>query len=411
MKTLFKDISFIYTSTNGYKRGDDMKELTVYENSQIVVEGEVITYVGNHYEGTFDNVVSLEGKVVIPGLIDAHTHLVHGGSREDEFDKKLNGVDYMDILKAGGGILNTVNKTKMMTADALYDQAKRSLDTMLSFGVTTVESKSGYGLNLETELKQLEVSKRLDEDHPVDLVHTFMGAHSIPVDYKGKSDAYIDEVIGWLDEVKKQGVAEYCDIFCEEGVFTLEQSRKLLTASIEKGFKTRIHADEIITTHGAKLAYELKCASADHLMAADPLDIKLLGKSETVTNVLPLTSFNLGKPYADVRGMINANCIVSLSTDYNPGSSPSENMQLAMQIGSIKTKLSPNEVLNAVTINAAKALDRDATIGSIEVGKKADFVVMNIPNLAYMMYHFGINHTDSVYKNGKLVYKKGHDYV
>jgi imidazolonepropionase len=411
MKILYKDISKLYTSVGGYKRGSDMNDIKVYENCVVVVENGKFVFIGETYDGDVTSTVSLNGKVVLPGFIDAHTHLVHGGSREDEFEKKLNGVDYMEILKQGGGILNTVNKTNAASFNELYRQAYQSLNTMLSYGVTTVEAKSGYGLNLETELKQLEVSKALDEMHEVDLVHTFMGAHSVPVDYKGRSMEYIDEVVSWLSEVKKQGIAEYCDIFCEEGVFTIEESRKLLNKAIGLGFKVRIHADEIVTTHGAKLAVELGASSADHLMAVHADDVELLGESETVANVLPLTSFNLGKPFADIRNMVNNNCIVSLSTDYNPGSSPCENLQLAMQMSSIRCKLSPNEVLNAVTINAAKAIDRDHEIGSIEIGKKADFVVCDIPNLSYMMYHFGINHTHSVYKNGKLVYLKGDYHV
>ena len=344
------------------------------------------------------------GKLVTPGLIDSHTHLVHGGSRENEFSKKLNGVPYIQILQEGGGILSTVNATKEATFDELYNKAKKSLDRMVEFGVTTVESKSGYGLDLETEIKQLEVAHKLNEDHPIDLVHTFLGAHAVPVEYKNNPKAYIELLVKEImPKIKEMNLAEFCDVFCEEGVFTIEESEYILQKAKEMGYKLKIHADEIESLGGAELAAKLGCVSADHLMAASDEGIKMMAENNVVANILPATSFNLNKNYADCRKMIDMGAIVSLSSDYNPGSCPSENLQLVMQLGCLHLKMTPNEVLTAVTINAAYAIDRADKIGSIEVGKNADFVVFDARNVEYLMYHFGINHTKKVYKNGNLV--------
>ena len=275
---------------------------------------------------------------------------------------------------------------------------------MLEFGVTTVEEKSGYGLELNTEIKQLEVARVLDKNHPVDLVHTFLGAHAVPEEYKENHKAYIDILVDvMMPKIKDMGLAEFCDVFCEEGVFTIEESEYILQKAKEIGYKLKIHADEIESLGGAELAAKLGCVSADHLMAASDEGIKMMAENNVVANILPATSFNLNKNYADCRKMIDMGAIVSLSSDYNPGSCPSENLQLVMQLGCLHLKMTPNEVLTAVTINAAYAIDRADKIGSIEVGKNADFVVFDARNVEYLMYHFGINHTKKVYKNGNLV--------
>ena len=275
---------------------------------------------------------------------------------------------------------------------------------MLEFGVTTVEEKSGYGLNLETEIKQLEVAHKLDNDQPVDLVHTFLGAHAVPVEYKEDSKAYIKLLVEEImPKVKEQGLAEFCDVFCEEGVFSVEESEYILSKAKEMGYKLKIHADEIVPIGGAELAAKLGCISADHLMAASDEGLKDMAEKGVIANILPGTSFNLNKPSADGRKMIDLNVPLSLSSDYNPGSCPSENLQFVMQLGCLNLKMTPNEVLTAVTINAAHCIDRAGEIGSIEVGKKADIAVFDAPNVEYLMYHFGINHIDRVYKEGKLV--------
>lgn len=396
------------------KVGKEMNELEIIENAYIAIrDGKVIEIgVEDSYKAIANNYTKIEdakGLLVTPGLIDSHTHLVHGGSRENEFSKKLAGVPYIEILNEGGGILSTVNATKNATEQQLYDKAKKSLDRMLELGVTTAESKSGYGLELETELKQLKVSNKLGKEHPIDLVHTFLGAHAVPVEYKTNHKPFIDEVVNkMMPKVKELGLAEFCDVFCEEGVFTIEETEHILSKAKEMGYKLKIHADEIVSLGGAELAAKLHCTSADHLMAASEDGLKMMAKNNVIANILPGTSFNLNKAYANARKMIDLNVGISLSSDYNPGSCPSENLQFVMQLGCLGLKMTPYEVLNAVTINAAYCIDRQNEVGSIEVGKKADFVVFDAPNVEYLMYHFGINHVNQVYKNGILVVDNKH---
>ena len=411
MDLIIKNIGKLVTMEGSFfpRIGKQMNEINILEDAYIaVVEGKIFE-VGrgeDYKELVGENTIidDAKGMLVTPGLIDSHTHLVHGGSRENEFSKKLNGVPYIQILQEGGGILSTVNATKKATFDELYNKAKKSLDRMLEFGVSTVEEKSGYGLNLETEIKQLEVAHKLDNDHPVDLVHTFLGAHAVPVEYKEDSKAYIKLLVEEImPKVKEQGLAEFCDVFCEEGVFSVEESEYILSKAKEMGYKLKIHADEIVPIGGAELAAKLGCISADHLMAASDEGLKDMAEKGVIANILPGTSFNLNKPSADGRKMIDLNVPISLSSDYNPGSCPSENLQFVMQLGCLNLKMTPNEVLTAVTINAAHCIDRAGEIGSIEVGKKADIAVFDAPNVEYLMYHFGINHIDRVYKEGKLV--------
>ena len=408
---ILKNIGKLVTmqGSSSFRVKEEMNKINIIENAYIAVKNGKILAIGVGDEfgnlcGDDTKIHDSEGLLVTPGLIDSHTHLIHGGSRENEFSMKLNGVPYIEILNNGGGILSTVKATKEASEEELYKKAKKSLDRMLEFGVTTVEEKSGYGLELNTEIKQLEVARVLDKNHPVDLVHTFLGAHAVPEEYKENHKAYIDILVDvMMPKIKDMGLAEFCDVFCEEGVFTIEESEYILQKAKEMGYKLKIHADEIESLGGAELAAKLGCVSADHLMAASDEGIKMMAENNVVANILPATSFNLNKNYADCRKMIDMGAIVSLSSDYNPGSCPSENLQLVMQLGCLHLKMTPNEVLTAVTINAAYAIDRADKIGSIEVGKNADFVVFDARNVEYLMYHFGINHTKKVYKNGNLV--------
>ena len=408
---ILKNIGKLVTmqGSSSFRVKEEMNKINIIENAYIAVKNGKILAIGVGDEfgnlcGDDTKIHDAEGLLVTPGLIDSHTHLIHGGSRENEFSMKLNGVPYIEILNNGGGILSTVKATKEASEEELYKKAKKSLDRMLEFGVTTVEEKSGYGLELNTEIKQLEVARVLDKNHPVDLVHTFLGAHAVPEEYKENHKAYIDILVDvMMPKIKYMGLAEFCDVFCEEGVFTIEESEYILQKAKEMGYKLKIHADEIESLGGAELAAKLGCVSADHLMAASDEGIKMMAENNVVANILPATSFNLNKNYADCRKMIDMGAIVSLSSDYNPGSCPSENLQLVMQLGCLHLKMTPNEVLTAVTINAAYAIDRADKIGSIEVGKNADFVVFDARNVEYLMYHFGINHTKKVYKNGNLV--------
>ncbi|NLY85479.1 MAG: imidazolonepropionase [Tissierellia bacterium] len=400
---------------NKARTKEKLRDIGIINNGIIALNGEKIIYVGEgnlppHIVVDEDTIVlSGVGKTVTPGLIDSHTHLVHGGSRENELAMKLKGVSYLDILAAGGGIHSTVKATKEASFDELYLKAKKSLDIMLSYGVTTVEAKSGYGIDdFSTEIKQLEVAKKLDEDHPIDIVSTFMAAHAIPSKYKNNPDEFVDIIIeDMIPKVAEKKLAKFCDVFCEEGVFSIEQSRRILLAAKEHGMGLKLHADEIKPLGGAELAAELNCITADHLIAASDKGIKEMAAKGVIANLLPGTSFNLqtGK-FARARKIIEEGVAIAISTDYNPGSCPTENLLLIMSFASLIMKLTPEEVITAVTINGAAALGLEEKVGSLEVEKQADIVIFDAPNLEYIIYHFGINHVDKVIKKGKIVYEK-----
>lgn len=386
-----------------------MENIEILTNAYVAIKNGTILLLGEgpYAENLIDNktiLIDAEKSVVTPGLIDSHTHLVHGGSRENEMFLKAKGATYMEILNAGGGILSTVKATKEATKEELVEKAKASLKKMLAFGITTIESKSGYGLDLETEIKQLEVNKILANEQPIDIVSTFMGAHAIPKEYKGKEEDFIKKIIQMLPIIKDKNLAEFCDIFCEHGIFSIEQSREILKEAKKLGFKLKIHADEIESVGGAELAGELETTSSEHLMAISDDGIIALKNSGVIANILPGTSFYLKKEYAPVRKMIDHGIQIALSTDYNPGSCPTENLQLIMQIAALYLNMSPIEVIKAVTINGAKSLNKENQIGSIEIGKKADLVIFNSKSLEYVLYHFGVNHTRMVIKNGEIVY-------
>ena len=381
------------------------------KNGYLAIKGDKIIGVGTgevptsfiHFDTKF---VKIGKKVVSPGLVDSHTHLVHGGSREHEFSMKIQGVPYLEILAAGGGILSTLKATREASLEELIEKTKKSLRYMLELGVTTVEAKSGYGLSLEQEIKQLEATKLLNYLQPISLVSTFMAAHATPPEFKGRTGDYVEEVIKMLPEIKKRNLAEFCDVFCEEGVFSVEDSRRILTKAKELGFQLKIHADEVVSLGGVELAGELQAVTAEHLMVITEEGIQALKRGRVIADLLPATSFNLRHEYAPARKILDAGVQVALSTDYNPGSCPSENLQFVMQIGAAHLKMTTEEVFKAVTINGAKAVCREKEIGSLEVGKQADIAVFDVPNAEYMLYHFGVNNTESVYKAGKLVYQR-----
>lgn len=389
---------------------NSMENIEILTDAYVAIKNGTILFLG---KGPYDKtlvdsktvLIDADKALVTPGLIDSHTHLVHGGSRENEMFLKAKGATYMDILNAGGGILSTVKATKKATKEELVEKAKDSLKKMLTFGVTTIESKSGYGLDLETEIKQLEVNKILDKEQPIDIVSTFMGAHAIPQEYRGHEEEFIKKIIKMLPIIKEKNLAEFCDIFCEHGIFSIEQSKEILKEAKKLGFKLKIHADEIESIGGAELAGELETTSSEHLMAISEKGILALKNSKVIANILPGTSFYLKKEYAPIRKMIEQGVQIALSTDYNPGSCPSENLQLIMQIAALYLNMSPIEVIKAVTINGAKSINRESEVGSIEIGKKADLVIFNSKSLEYILYHFGINHTKMVIKNGKIVYE------
>lgn len=387
-------------STDRPLKGAELDELDVIENGTVVVKDGKIVYSGPYtdkYEA--EQIIDATGKVVSPSLIDAHTHLIFGGSREHEMSLKRQGKSYLEILESGGGILSTVKATREISEDDLFKKAEHDLLTMVQHGVLGVESKSGYGLDKENELKQLRVSNRLAEKYGLDMKHTFLGPHAVPEEAES-NEAFLNEMIELLPEVKEY--ADFADIFCETGVFSVEESRHYMQKAKEAGFKVKIHADEIDPLGGLELAIDENAISADHLVASSAEGKVKLKNSDTVAVLLPATTFYLDKnDYADARGMLDNNGAIAIATDYNPGSSVTNNLQLAMTIAALKLKLSPNEVWNAVTVNAAKAIDLDA--GTINEGDKANIVIWNAPNHEYIPYHFGINHAQKVIKDGRVI--------
>lgn len=411
---IIENISNLITlkGENRPRAGKDLEDIGLIKDGIVAVKGDKIIFAGDKLPSNIERdqetiVIDGKGKTVSPGLVDSHTHVVHGGSRENELAMKLKGVSYLDILASGGGIHSTVKATQEASFDQLYKQAKKSLNTMLSYGITTVEAKSGYGIgDFDTEIKQLEVAKKLNQDHPLDIISTFMGAHAIPMEYKDNPEEFVDLIINeMLPTVVEKDLAKFCDVFCEEGVFTIDQSRRILLKAKDLGLGSKIHADEIKPLGGAELAAEIGCISADHLIAASDQGIKEMAEKGVIANLLPGTSFNLqtGK-FAKARQMVEEGVAIALSTDYNPGSCPTENIQLIMTLASLVMKLTPEEVITGVTINGAASLGIEKTHGSLEEGKIADIVIFDAPNLEYIIYHFGINHTNTVIKNGIIVY-------
>lgn len=390
-------------------RGAEMKEATILKDAYIAFRDGKILALG---EGEPDpallsdstRLVSKAGQIALPGLIDCHTHLVYGGSREHEFSKKLNGMSYLEILEEGGGILSTMKATQEADFDTLYAKSEKLVKTMLIHGVTTIEAKSGYGLTWPHEKKQMEVVRKLNDHLPVELVSTFMAAHVIPPEYKGREDALMDQIIAMLPKVKEEKLAEFVDVFCEKDVYTAAQAKRLLEAAQSLGFSTRIHADEIASIGGSAVAAEIGATSAEHLMMVTDEDIQKMADAGVIGNLLPGTTFSLMEDtYAPARKMLDAGMAITVTTDCNPGSCPMANLQFAMQLGCLYLRLTPIEVYNAVTINAAYSVHRAQSVGSLDPGKKADLTIMDCPNLDFALYHFATNHVSEVYKDGQLI--------
>jgi len=389
-----------------------MNELSIIEDGSIWIEEGIIRAVGTtqELEEQFKDraheaeITDATGHLVTPGLVDPHTHVAYGGSREREFEMRLEGATYMDIMNAGGGIHATTKMTREATEDELVEQAKKRLDSFLKHGVTTVEGKSGYGLDLETELKQLRVMKRLQQEHPIDLVPTFMGAHAVPTEFKGREDDYIDLVVNeMLPAVANEKLAVFNDVFCEVGVFTPEQSQRILEAGKKYGLIPKIHADEIEPYGGAELAAKVGAISAEHLLKASDEGIKAMADAGTIACLLPATAIFLREKAAEGRKMIDAGVPVAISTDCNPGSSPTTSMPLVMNLACISMRLTPAEALTAATYNAACAIRMADKTGSLETGKQGDVVLWDISNYQELQYLFGVNHVKSVWKKGVKV--------
>ena len=407
---LIKNIGILQTAAgNGKHCGREQGENIKLKNAAILIKDGIISEItadGKLPDGTGSEelIIDAEGNIATPGLVDAHTHLVFGGYRQHEIPLKLEGASYESILKAGGGILDTLKKTRESGFDELYEKSAGFLDEMLALGVTACEVKSGYGLDFENEIKQLEIIKRLSAEHPMDVVATYMGAHAAPEEYKGRADDYIDMVCEKVTPyVAEKKLAEFCDVFCETSAFSAEQSRKYLICAKKHGLGLKIHADEIEAIGGAQVAGELCADSAEHLIATDEDGMKALARGKTTAVLLPGTSFYFDKKYAQAKRMIEHGIPVALATDFNPGSCPSLNLQLIINMGYLKYRMRPEEILTAVTINAACAIGRGALLGTLEEGKQGDVVIWDAPDFEMLCYRFGSNLALQTIKKGELV--------
>ena len=398
------------------KRKQALQDVGLREQTWVASYQGKIVFIGSQKEFKKEfqleqNAEVIDGSrlVALPGFVDAHTHLPFAGTREEEFILRLKGYTYQQLAEKGLGIQTTVKATRKASKEELVSFCLERLDSMLRLGTTTVEAKSGYGLNLQDEIKQLEAIKEANQIHPIDVVATFMGAHEVPPEYKGRKDGYIELIINKiLPEVKKRNLAEFFDIFCEEGVYSVAETRKLIRAAKTQGFKIRIHADEFSALGGAELAVAEEASSADHLLAVTETGIKKLAASKTAATLLPAVPFFLRQDQrAPARQLIEEGAIVALATDFNPGSSMTESMLFVLQLAVFTMKMTIEEALNAATANASYALGRDNEVGSLEVGKKMDLILADIPSYPFLVYHLGVNPIKYVIKNGKMVVKEG----
>ena len=404
-KILINNIGLLATPTGSKaKSGEEQRQIDLLEGAWLLWEGDRIIELGQGAPPAADQVIDAEGRLVTPGLVEPHTHLVFGGWREHELAMKLKGVPYLDILAAGGGILSTVRSTRAATKQQLIDKTLPVLKRMLALGVTTCEAKSGYGLSLEHEIKMMEAVKDLGKLQPIDLVSTFMAAHAVPEEYKEDRKAYIDLVIKeMIPVVADSGLAEFCDVFCETGVFDAEESRRILLAGQAAGLRSKCHSDEIDPIGGTEMAGSIGAVSCEHLIACATSGIRAMAEGGVIACCLPATSFYLNAGFAPARDMINSGVPVAFGSDFNPGSCPVHSLQIAMNIGCYKYRMTPEECLTAVTLNAAAAIGRADLVGTLEPGKQADILIWDAPNLDYVFYRFGDNLVSSVFKKGKQV--------
>ncbi|KYO65853.1 imidazolonepropionase [Thermovenabulum gondwanense] len=414
MNIILRNIGVLATPLGSKAKGGPKQgEISFVKNAFVAIKDGKVAYIGDETKKSDKDFlrenfpykeIDANGKLVTPGLVDPHTHLIFAGWRQKELSLKIKGYKYLDILKMGGGILYTVEKTRNASLQELVENAKKSLKIMLSYGTTTCEAKSGYGLNVEDELKSLRAIQILNESQPVEIVPTFMGAHAVPNEYKDKREyiRIVKEVM--IPKVKKENLAEFCDVFCEEGVFDLKESEEILEQGKKYGLIPKIHADEITSMGGAKLAAKVGAVSAEHLIHADDEGIEELAKKGVIAVLLPGTSFYLGENFAKAEIFKEKNVPIALATDFNPGSSPNESLQIVMNLACLKYKLTPEEVLTAVTLNAAAAINRASKIGTIEEGKNADIIIWEAEDLDFICYHYGTNLVNKVIKKGELVW-------
>lgn len=411
MKTIFTNIKqLLQTRENFIEKlsGEEMKTLPTIDNAYLMVENGKISDFGkmeNLHETDADEKIDATGKILMPTWVDSHTHLVYAGNREQEFVDRINGLSYEEIANKGGGILNSAKKLQETSEADLYEQSAKRLEEVMKLGTGAIEIKSGYGLTTEAEMKMLRVIKKLRENYALPIKATFLGAHALPKQYKEDKYAYMDLIINeMLPKVAEEKLAEYVDIFCEKGYFTVEDTNRLLSAAKKYNLIPKIHVNQFNSIGGIKAGVEHGALSVDHLEVMEPEDIEQLKGSKTMPVALPSCSLFLSIPYTPARDILNAGLPLALATDYNPGSTPSGNMNLVVSLACIKMKMTPEEAINAATINAAYAMGLSETHGSITKGKAANLILTEaIPSYGFLPYSFGANHIDSVFINGKKI--------
>jgi imidazolonepropionase len=398
----------------GPRRGAALGKLSIVKDGALLLSGGKIAAVGTRGkvealpEARKARKIDVAGRVVLPGFVDSHTHLIHAASRAEEYELKIRGASYEEIARKGGGILNSAKKLRAATADALKARARTALREFAAYGTTTIEAKSGYGLDVASELKILRLHQEMGAEQPIELVSTFLGAHVVPAEYRGKTNGaeeYVELLTETLlPEVAANGLAEFCDVFCDRGAFSRQQSQRILEAGKERGLAPRLHAEQLTRTGATQLAVKLGAASCDHLEQVNRADIAALGKSKTVATLLPGCDFHLGlKQYAPARALVDEGAIVALATDYNPGTSPTLSMPMILSLACTQLRMTPAEAITAATINAAYALRREKHIGSLEVGKWADLAVFDVEDYREIPYYFGVNKCWMTVKSGELL--------
>jgi len=406
---------FLTLRGGGPRRGTALSKLGIIEDGAVLLRDGLIiaadtrARIESRKDARQAEKIDVGGRVILPGFVDSHTHLVHATSRAAEYELKIQGVSYEEIARKGGGILNSVKQLRAATSDALKRRALGALQEFASFGTTTVEAKSGYGLDVASELKILQLHRKLNQAQPLEIVSTFLGAHVVPGEYRGRPDGaerYVALLTDQLlPEVVNEGLAEFCDAFCDRGAFTRSQSKRILSAGKQRGLVPRLHAEQLSRTGAAQLAVELEAASCDHLEHINSADIRRLAESRTVATLLPGCDFHLGwKEYAPARQLIEAGAIVALATDYNPGTCPTVSMPTILSLACTQLRMTPAEAIAAATINAAFALRRDARIGSLEVGKQADLAVFAVEDYREIPYYFGMNRCWMTMKRGEIIH-------
>lgn len=415
MKILIKNIKELVGIDGDNKlllKGSEMKELSTIKNAYLITDNEWIASYGlmenlaeDSHNNAIENTIDANGKMVFPSFVDSHTHLVYAGSREIEYGDKIRGLSYEEIAKRGGGILNSAKLLHETSEDDLYNQALVRINDIIGMGTGAVEIKSGYGLSVEDELKMLRVIRRLKETTPITIKSTFLGAHAVPASFKGNQSGYVDLVIDeMLPKVAEEKLADYVDVFCDKGFFTVEETDRILKAASSYGIQPKIHANELDYSGGIQVGVKYNALSVDHLEYTGEEEIVLLLKSDTMPTMLPGAAFFLGMIYGPARKMIDAGLPLALASDFNPGSSPSGNMQLIAAMGCIKYKMLPEEVINATTINTAYAMGISDELGSISIGKRANLWISKpMPTYQYLPYSYGDNKVDTVILNGNII--------